>query len=284
MTDFSASANTVTTSDRDNDALSFSIADMTSDTSQSGYAHAVSGDYGTLYLNSSSGAYTYLPGDAAIEGLKTTETDIFTLVASDGSATASQTLTATLTGANDIPTLADLTTISFVDTANDDSFSTSTGAANGRDRDTGDTLAYGIDGGQATSVSGFTHEKVGTYGTFYINASSGDYQYIPLDNAIEGLTDSANEVFAVTVTDQSGSVTEGDITVTVTGANDTPTLAALASIAYSDTASDDTFSASSGTAQGDDRDASSLCLRPSRVSSVLSSYNTMLAGDKHASY
>ena len=37
-----------------------------------GYDHSKSSAYGTLYLNSASGAYTFVPSDGAIEGLKST--------------------------------------------------------------------------------------------------------------------------------------------------------------------------------------------------------------------
>ena len=38
------------------------------------YDHSAAGAYGTLYINSSTGDYTFVPNDAAIEGLKTTDT------------------------------------------------------------------------------------------------------------------------------------------------------------------------------------------------------------------
>ena len=119
---FSDATGTTSASDRDADALSYSVTDMTADTSQSGYTHAVSGDYGALYINSASGAYTYIPDDAAIEGLKTSDADTFTLTASDGTASASELLTANIVGANDTPTLAALAGISFTDTSGDDGF------------------------------------------------------------------------------------------------------------------------------------------------------------------
>ena len=277
---FSAQSDSLSARDRDDTSFTYSATDMSADTSQSGYTHSVSGDYGTLYLNSGSGAYTYIPDDAAIEGLKTSESDIFTLTTSDGAATASQTLTATITGTNDTPTLADLTALSFIDTAIDDTFASSSGTAQGSDRDTSDTLNYGIDGGTATSLSGYTYEKVGTYGIFYINEETGEYQFIPRDSAIEGLSDSANEIFSVTVTDADGSVTEGEITVSLTGVNDTPTLSTIAAISYSDTTGDDSFSDASGTAQANDRDTGATLTYSieSGVSSTLSNFNTMLAG------
>ncbi|WP_275787390.1 beta strand repeat-containing protein [Pararhizobium gei] len=62
------------------------------------------GLYGTLLLNSVTGAYEYRPNDGAIEALTTTVTESFTLTVNDGaSATDSETLTITLNGTNDAP-------------------------------------------------------------------------------------------------------------------------------------------------------------------------------------
>ncbi len=56
------------------------------------------GSYGTLYLKSSSGAYLYLPDNAAINAASAAATDTFTLTTSDGSLSASQTLQVNIAG------------------------------------------------------------------------------------------------------------------------------------------------------------------------------------------
>lgn len=62
------------------------------------------GLYGTLALNISSGTYTFTPNDAAIEALKTTAADSFTVSVNDGSSTTTKTLTVSITGADDAGT------------------------------------------------------------------------------------------------------------------------------------------------------------------------------------
>ena len=72
---------------------------------------------------------------------------------SDGTASTNQTLTATVTGANDDPVLGSLSGISVADTSADDSFSATTASLSASDRDSGDTLSYAITGGSADSSS-----------------------------------------------------------------------------------------------------------------------------------
>src|SRR5207253_2594550 len=68
----------------------------------------------------------------------------------------------------------------------------------------------------------------GTYGTFAINATSGAWTYA-LNNALastQGLAEgtSAVETFTATVTDDKGAVATEQVTVTITGTNDSPTI------------------------------------------------------------
>ena len=54
---FSNETGTLTGSDADSgDTLTYAISGQSADTSQSGYTHAASGSYGTLYINSNTGA------------------------------------------------------------------------------------------------------------------------------------------------------------------------------------------------------------------------------------
>lgn len=251
-------------------------------TNLSGYTKQVAGDYGTFYLNEGNGSYQYVPDDEAIEGLKTATSESFDVSVMDGSnASATGTVTISVTGVNDIPTLASLSGISFTDTQDADSFTASTGTANGSDADIGETLTYGIDGGVATNLSGYSKELAGTYGTFYVNETTGAYQYVPNGDAIESLKGDANEKFDVWVSDGDGGVTQGEITVNVTGANDVPTLASLAAIVFSDTADDDSFASPTATAVGSDLDDEANTLTygiDGGVASSLAGYNRKLAG------
>ena len=59
------------------------------------------GAFGTLYVNSSTGAYTFVPNDAAINALKAPTTENFVITVTDGTASASQTFTIDINGVND---------------------------------------------------------------------------------------------------------------------------------------------------------------------------------------
>ena len=280
---FSDQTGTLTGSDSDSgDTLTYAISGQSANTSQSGYTHAASGSYGTLYINSSSGAYKYIPTDSAVEGATSSQTDSFTLSLSDGTATATQSLTATIGGVNDTPVLAALSGISFTDTSGDDSFSVSTATASGSDRDSGDTLTYGVMGGSAdTSRSGFTHSYAGTYGTLYVNSATGAYEYVPNDSAIEALASQVSESFDLAVTDGTTLVRE-TLVATITGVNDTPEIAALSAISVTDTTSYDSFSASTGTISTTERDSGqtlSIYLTGSTSAASDADYSVQQSGD-----
>lgn len=59
------------------------------------------GSFGILYLNSATGAYAYVPNNDAINALKAPNADSFTITASDGFASASQTFTIDIAGTDD---------------------------------------------------------------------------------------------------------------------------------------------------------------------------------------
>ncbi|MDP2678795.1 MAG: DUF4347 domain-containing protein, partial [Rhodoferax sp.] len=71
----------------------------------------LAGTYGSLAVNSTSGAYTYTPNATAINALSANAADTFTVNVSDGTANTSQTYTVNLTAANDTPTLTSISTI-----------------------------------------------------------------------------------------------------------------------------------------------------------------------------
>src|SRR5262249_27622250 len=83
--------------------LTYGIVGGTADNSLNGYNVSLTGTYGKLYVNSASGAYTFVPNDAAINALTAPTTESFTFTVSDGSLSAQQTFTVTLNGVNDPP-------------------------------------------------------------------------------------------------------------------------------------------------------------------------------------
>ncbi|MGB1002088.1 MAG: VCBS domain-containing protein, partial [Prochlorococcaceae cyanobacterium] len=102
---------TLTASDPDASAsLSFGISAVSSTELRSqsndiglSATSTQAGTYGTLSLNTSTGAYNYTPNSAAIEALSAGDSvsDSFSLYASDGSLSASQSFQINITGATD---------------------------------------------------------------------------------------------------------------------------------------------------------------------------------------
>ena len=164
------------------------------------------GAYGTLTL-AADGSYTYTPS-AAAQGLDDGEvvSDAFSYTASDGTASASATLTVNVAGANDAPV------------ANDDTASTGEDAGV-----SGNVLANDTDvDGEALTVTN-PGTYAGTYGSLTLSAD-GSYTYTP-NAAANGLAvgETAQDVFSYTASDGTASGGAA-LTVTVTGANDAPTI------------------------------------------------------------
>jgi VCBS repeat-containing protein len=255
---------TLSSSDRDGDGVTYAI------TGQSSENHVIDsvtytakrvGQYGTLYLNAHSGAYRLVANDSAIEGLKANTSELFSIVASDGSASDAGVLTVNITASNDLPALsASVTAIGLTDTAGDDRFAATTGVLTVTERDAPESATYAVTGGNSdTSRSGYDLSKVGTYGTLLIQSSTGAYEYVPHHAAINALSANASESFTLTVTDGSSAAASQILTVSLTAANDTPeAVASLSSTTYVDTGASDTFSAVTGSLSGNDRDSAAV--------------------------
>ena len=215
-----ASGNVITDvsdSDRDHDLLVVSaVAGSTPD----GHGNFVAaGSYGTLTVHPD-GTYGYVANDAfdalAIGGAPS---DVFTFTVTDGQAPVDRTLTinidVTNSGINHAPTLAVVTGLTFVDSADADTFTAATGALVGADVDDNTTLTYGITGGDTdNSLVGYNLSKVATYGTLYVNTLSGAYDFVPDNNAINALKTTVSENFTVTVTDEHSAASSQIFTVT----------------------------------------------------------------------
>jgi trimeric autotransporter adhesin len=149
-----------------------------------------------------------------------------------GSSAVSTNYTLNLTNVNEAPTLATPTAITLTDTQIKDSFDNQTGQLQGNDVDAGTTLSYGIANttplNQPTTIGAVDYNvsKAGTYGTLYVQSSTGKYVYVANAAAINALTSNQNETFTVTVADNAVSPLNATatLTVNVTGANDAPVL------------------------------------------------------------
>ncbi len=169
---------------------------------------ATSGTYGTFSVTSA-GAWSYVlaNGGTPVQslGAGSHPTETFTVVSADGT---TQDVIITVNGTNDAPTLYGVTNGSVTE----DSVLAVGNTLHIIDRDAGESL-YTAQNGTA-----------GSYGTFSIDAA-GAWTYT-LDNAgtaVQSLGAGINptETFKVWSADQSASL---NITITVKGANDVPTI------------------------------------------------------------
>ncbi|MFR8276362.1 MAG: beta strand repeat-containing protein, partial [Desulfovibrio fairfieldensis] len=184
------------------------------------------GLYGTLSVDAA-GNYTYALNNAlpAVQGLSVGEslTETFTFSVTDGhGGTASNTLTVTINGANDAPTVSAATASIVEDTV-----------------DIRGTLPAPVDADIHDTVT-FTPQTnaPGGYGTLSVDAS-GNYTYT-LNNSLPavqalGVGESLTDTFTFTVTDNHGATASNTLTVTINGANDAPTVSAATASIVEDT-------------------------------------------------
>src|SRR6185437_8008450 len=260
---FAAVTGTLSTADRDTgDTATYSITGQTADISQAGFDQSLASTYGTLYLNSASGAYSFLANAGAINALQAGATPSVALtldVTDSGNLSDSKTLTINLVGADDTPTLtASVTSATLTDTAANDAFAAVTGTLSTAARDTGDTATYSITGQTADiSQAGFDQSLASTYGTLYLNSASGAYSFLANAGAINALQAGATPsvAFTLNVTDSGNLSDSKTLTINLVGADDTPTLtASVTSATLTDTAANDAFAAVTGTLSTADRD------------------------------
>ena len=177
---------------------------------------AQAGTYGTLTLTAG-GRYIYVLNNTlpSVQALGTGETltDTFTYQAIDNhGAIGSNTLTVTINGTNDAPTMS-LAAAAFARTD-----LTLTGVLPPpHDPDAHDTASY-----QPLTA------QAGLYGTLTLNAD-GTYTYV-LNNTLDtvrelGAGESLQDVFSCTVIDSHGATGAGVFTITINGSNDAPTAA-----------------------------------------------------------
>ncbi len=169
------------------------------------------GSYGILYLNSVTGAYTYVPNNDAINALKVPTTDNFTITASDGLASASQTFTVDINGVNDAAIVSGVAVGSVVEAA---------AGAHGVPSVSGTLTDTDVDdpANTFTAVSS-PHLSDHSYGSFTITAD-GHWTYTLDDGnpAVQALNvcDTLTDTFTVTTIGGTPEV----VTVTIQGSND----------------------------------------------------------------
>jgi len=117
---FAATSGSFSATDVGGIALTFGIAGGAVDPvviAGANYDVEKPGSFGILYVNSTTGSYTYVPNNDAINALKAPTTDSFTITASDGFALASQTFTVDIDGTDDASVISGLVTGSVVEGA-----------------------------------------------------------------------------------------------------------------------------------------------------------------------
>jgi VCBS repeat-containing protein len=169
------------------------------------------GLYGILYLNSATGAYTYVPNNDAINALKTPTTDNFTITASDDQGSVSQTFTVDINGVNDASIVSGVIAGLVVEAAV---------GAHGIPQASGLLTDTDVDdpANTFTAVSS-PHASDHGYGSFTITVD-GHWTYTLDDSnpAVQALntTDTVTDSFTVTTIGGTPQV----VTVTIQGTND----------------------------------------------------------------
>jgi VCBS repeat-containing protein len=214
---FTATSGTLVADSSDSGApLTFGISGGTAgSTVLDGVTYDVSktGPYGTLYVNSTTGAYTFVPDSGAINALTAPTTTSFTVTVSDGTLSADQIFTIAINGTNDAAIISGITTGSAIEAggaANATLGTTATGTLTDTDVDnTPNTF---------TAVNSPT-TSAGGYGTFTMTAAGvWTYTLNEAISAVQALNvgDTLTDTFTVTTVDGTAQV----VTITIDGTND----------------------------------------------------------------
>jgi VCBS repeat-containing protein len=203
---------------------------------------AVTGSFGSINI-AANGAYTYTVDNtnASVQALRTTAntlSDIFTYTMRDAAGLTSTTqITITLQGANDTPVAVSdsATAVEAGGASNGTAGTNPTGNVLTNDTDV-DSVGNGetktvsgvLAGVQVSATGNVGSNVVGAYGSINI-AANGSFTYT-VDNtnaavqALRTIADTLQDIFTYTLTDTSGLTSTTQITITIQGANDAPTI------------------------------------------------------------
>src|SRR5262249_29559310 len=87
--------------------LTYGVVGGTADNSLSGYNQSLTGTFGTLHVNTATGAYTFVPNDTTINALTVPTTENFIFTVSDGSLSAQQNFIVTISAAAPTVSISD---------------------------------------------------------------------------------------------------------------------------------------------------------------------------------
>ncbi len=202
----------------------------------------VNGLYGSITI-AADGTYTYVVdnNNATVQGLRNsanTLVDVFTYSMTDAAGLSStQQISVTIQGSNDTPTAVADNAIAVEAGGVANATPGSNGSGNVLSNDTDvDSAAFGetktvngIVAGVAGTASGNVGNAVaGSYGSITL-AANGSYTYV-VDNssaAVQALANSAqtlDDIFTYRMVDSSGHTSVAQVTITIQGANDAPTI------------------------------------------------------------
>ncbi|MFC3613555.1 VCBS domain-containing protein, partial [Lutimaribacter marinistellae] len=213
---------------------------------------------------------TYVPGDGSftfdgsVEAYQPLDEDDEIHVVVNFSVTDTESdsdsgsVTFTVRGTNDDPVVEDLNIGTVSDTAADDALDTPlTGTLTSTDDDASSIASYAVIGsGVVTGNDGADYSELnGTYGTLRVYVD-GNYTYAVNAAAVNAQPEGSNidEDFSVEVSDGLGGSDTATLTVTIDPANDTPDLAPVGDLSFTDTAASNDFGAQGGTLSATDRD------------------------------
>ena len=172
------------------------------------------GPFGTLYVDSTTGAYTFVPNSGAINALQAPTTESFTITVSDGTLSASRAFTININGVNDAAIISGTATGSAVEAGGVANATPGTPTATGTLTDTD------VDNppNTFTAVSSPT-ASAGGYGTFTMTAAGvWTYTINEANSAVQALNvgDTLTDTFTVTTIDGTPQV----VTIVIHGTND----------------------------------------------------------------
>jgi VCBS repeat-containing protein len=172
------------------------------------------GPYGTLYVDSATGAYTFVPNNDAINALVEPTTTNFTITVSDGTLSANQPFTIAINGTNDAAVISGATNGTAIEAGG--GANTAQGALSA----TGTLASTDVDDAPNafTAVDAPTESAHG-FGTFTMTtAGVWTYTVNNANSAVQALNvgDQLTDSFTVTTVDGTPQV----VTVTINGAND----------------------------------------------------------------
>ena len=179
------------------------------------YDVSKAGPYGTLYVDSATGAYSFVPNNDAINALVEPTTTDFTITVSDGALSADQPFTIAINGTNDAAVISGNTNGTVIEAGS----STALRALNALSA-TGTLTSTDVDDAHNTFAAVDTPtESANGFGTFTMTAD-GVWIYTVDDASIAvqalNVGDKLTDSFTVTTIDGTPQV----VTVIINGAND----------------------------------------------------------------